>query len=106
MGMSRGKEEKIDAITILSYIGILFLVPLLARKEDSFSQFHAKQGMVLFLAEITTVFIAWIPLLGWLVGGLLWVAWIVLAILGIVNVVQRKEERLPVIGQFADKLKV
>ncbi len=106
MGMSEDKGDEIDAITILSYIGILFLVPLLTRKEDGFSQFHAKQGMVLFLAEVATVFVAWIPLLGWLVGGLLWVAWIVLSVLGIVNVVKGKKEELPVIGEFAHKLKV
>ncbi len=106
MRAPESKGEKIDAVTLLSYIGVLFLVPLLTRKEDDFSQFHAKQGMILFLAEVATMFVAWIPLLGWLLGGLLWVVWIVLSVLGIVNVIKGKKEELPVIGEFAYKLKV
>jgi len=104
------EEEKggreIDAISVLSYLGVLFLVPLLARKEDEFSQFHAKQGMVLFLGELATILVGWIPFLGWFVGGLLWLGWLALSVLGIVNVVQGKREQLPVIGQLADKFKV
>jgi len=32
-----------DLTAILSYLGILFLVPLLVSKDNPFAQFHAKQ---------------------------------------------------------------
>ena len=98
------KEEK-DLTAILSYIGILFLVPLLVCKDNAFAQFHAKQGLVLFIAEIATMFIAWIPILGWLIGLVAWITWLVLSIIGIINVVNGKQVPLPIIGKFAEKFK-
>ena len=96
-------KEKKDLTAILSYIGILFLVPLLVCKDNAFAQFHAKQGLVLFIAEIATMLIAWIPILGWLVGLVAWIVWLVLSIIGIINVVNGKQVPLPIIGKFAGK---
>ena len=98
------KEEK-DLTAVLSYIGILFLVPLLVRKDDAFVQFHAKQGLVLFIAEVATTMIAWIPFLGWLVGFIAWIIWMVLSIIGIINVLSGKQTPLPIIGKFARRFK-
>ena len=98
------KREK-DLTAILSYIGILFLVPLLLCKDNAFAKFHAKQGMVLFIAEIATMFIAWIPILGWMVGFICFIIWVVLSLIGIMNVLGGKQTPLPIIGKFAEKFK-
>ena len=37
---------------VLSYLGLLALIPLLVEKEDREVQWHAKHGLVLFGAEI------------------------------------------------------
>lgn len=103
--VTQKKEEGKNLIAIFSYIGILFLVPLLACKDDAFARFHAKQGLVLFIAEIATMLIAWIPILGWLIGFIAWILWIVLSIIGIVNVVSGKQVSLPIIGKFAERFK-
>ncbi|XOB41900.1 MAG: DUF4870 domain-containing protein [Candidatus Nealsonbacteria bacterium] len=99
------KEKEKNLIAILSYIGILFLIPLLACKDDAFAQFHAKQGLVLFIAEIATSLIAWIPIIGWFIGFIAWIIWLVLSIIGIINVVSGKQVPLPIIGKFAKKFK-
>jgi len=98
------KEEK-DLTAVLSYLGILFLVPLLARKDNAFAQFHAKQGLVLFIAEVATMMIAWIPFIGWFVGFIAWIVWIALSIIGIMNVLGGKQAPLPIIGKLAQKFK-
>ncbi|MDD3531790.1 MAG: hypothetical protein PHR64_00080 [Candidatus Shapirobacteria bacterium] len=101
--------KKLDdnrVIALLSYIGILVLVPLLTAKEDEFVKFHAKQGLVLLVAAIAVGMVGVIPLLGWLiafVGGLTCLA---LAVMGIVNVLNGKKKPLPLIGQFADKFNI
>lgn len=100
------KKEEGNAIAILSYIGILVLVPLLTAKEDEFVKYHAKQGLVLFIAEVATTLIAWIPVIGWLIGFVAWIIWLVLSIMGIVNVLGSKKKPLPFIGGFADKFKI
>ena len=103
-GSAPKKAEK-DLTAILSYIGILFLVPLLVCKDNAFAQFHAKQGLVLFIAEVATMFIAWIPILGWIAGFVCYIMWVVLSIVGILNVLGGKQTPLPVIGGFAKKFK-
>ena len=90
---------------ILSYLGILVIIPILVAKGDSFVKFHTKQGLVLLIIEILSWFV---------LGAFLWQLWmvvqlinlgtLVLAIMGIVNVVQGKEKELPLVGSFARHL--
>ncbi len=97
-------DNKVTAL--LSYIGILVLIPLLTAKEDEFVQFHAKQGLVLFVAAIAVSVVGMVPILGWLValfGGL---ACLVLAVMGVINVLNGERKQLPLIGQYANKFNI
>lgn len=97
--------EENKGITILSYIGILCLVPLLAKKDSKYAQYHAKQGLVLFIAELITWILVAIPVLGWIIYIVGMITWVVLAITGITNVVGGKCKELPLLGKFAAKFK-
>jgi len=92
---------------VLSYIGILWLVPLLAAKDSKFARFHANQGLVLWLASIilsvASAVLAIIPIVGCVAAILLPVVGIggfVLMILGIINAAQGKAKELPIIGKY------
>ena len=86
-------------MAVLAYIGILFLVPLLAAKDSKFARFHANQGLVL-LVGIASGILLWIPVIGWLISVLLSIALLVFMILGIVNAAQGKAKELPLIGSI------
>ena len=45
---------------VLAYIWILFIIPLVAEKDDPEVQWHAKHGLVLFLAEIALYLIVFV----------------------------------------------
>ena len=90
------KDNK--GITILSYIGILCLIPLLAKKDSRFAKFHAKQGLVILIGELFT----WIPFVGWMLGIFLFV----LSVMGIVNVLGGKYTKLPIVGDLAEKFNI
>lgn len=92
--------EQNKVYAILAYIGILFLVPLLAAKDSPYAKFHANQGLVLFLLEVALGTIAWIPVLGWLVGVVGWIAVAIFIIMGIVNASQGECKPLPIIGEI------
>ncbi len=92
-------------MAIVSYISVLCLIPILTKEKDEFVKFHAKQGLVLFIGEVATwiVFII-VPFL-WFFGNLLGIFWLVLSIVGIVNVVNKKKKEVPLVGKFAEKIK-
>lgn len=100
------QKEQPNLIAVLSYLGLLFLIPLLVNKDDAFVQFHAKQGLVLFICEAATAIFAFIPIIGWFGAPLLYIFWIVLSVIGIVNVAGGQRKELPLVGSFANKFKI
>lgn len=97
---------------ILSYLGILALIPLLTKKDDPEVQWHAKNGLALFIAEIIiyaliSFTVRYVPFLGCgaaLVGCVLWIVFVAVWIICIVKALQGQRFRIPVISDFADKM--
>lgn len=87
-------------IAALSYVWVLFLIPLLAKRDSKFCQFHAKQGLLLFLVEVVGWLVFWIPIIGWL----LFLAVVVVAIIGILKALSGQYWELPVLGEYAKKI--
>ncbi len=95
---------------VLSYLGILCLIPLLAGKDSPYVRFHTNQGLVLFLTTII-LNMARALLTGlWIFGKVdryfvtpvftaLNVAVFALTIIGIANAVRGKAADLPLIGK-------
>ena len=105
MGTADPKDvEENKAISVLSYIGILVLIPLLAKKDSRYAQFHAKQGLVIFIAQIILSVIFIIPFLGWIIWLIGWIILVILSIMGIINALGGKMKELPITGQYADKI--
>ncbi|MFP4498941.1 MAG: DUF4870 domain-containing protein [Vulcanimicrobiota bacterium] len=97
------QENKV--VTMLSYVGLLVLIPLLTKaKESAFVKYHVKQGLVLLIAGLAIGIVSFIPFIGWIVGFATTIAVIVLAIMGILNVSNEQMKPLPMIGQYADDL--
>jgi len=98
-------KKQTNIMALISYIGPLCLVPILTKDQDEFVKFHAKQGLVLFGLEVAaSVIFSIIPIL-WAIGWILSIAWLVLSILGIMNVVKDAKKELPIIGKYANKFK-
>ena len=100
---------------VLSYLGLLALIPLLVEKDDSEVQWHAKHGLVLTGVE----FIVFIGLsgVGMVIGamsaglgcilGLAWpivmVAILVLHVMCIMKGLKGERMIIPGVSEFADK---
>jgi uncharacterized membrane protein len=95
---------------VLSYLWVLALIPLLLEKDDPEVQWHAKHGLVLFVAElilwVALAVLGMVPVLGcilvpvWLA---LSVAVIVVHIICIVKGVNGERFLVPGISQYADR---
>ncbi len=112
-------EEEINegkGLAWLSYFGLFLLIPLLAQKENKYSQFHAKQGLALLLYYLG--FIIVMVIIGVIAGaidtalvmsfgfpicltlsGILWIVGLlglgVLAIIGIIQSLSGKAWKMP-----------
>ena len=89
---------------VLSYIWILCLVPLLGKRESEFAQFHAKQGLVIFVAEVVVFIVSIIPVLGLLLGMFGFIVFTVFSVWGIIEAWQGRIKRLPWVADFSDKI--
>ncbi|MBA4150036.1 MAG: DUF4339 domain-containing protein [Verrucomicrobia bacterium] len=99
--------EKNKIFAILAYIGLLFIVPLLAAPNSKFARYHANQGIVLFLATVILLAGSMVLMMIPIVGCVMWIApfvivagAIVLMVLGIINAAAGQCKPLPLIGQF------
>jgi uncharacterized membrane protein len=100
---------------VLSYLGLLALIPLLVEKDDPEVQWHAKHGLVLTAAEFVGFIGLWIVIMivGAISGGLgcilglIWpIAMVAVLVLHIMCIMKGlKDERLliPGVSEFADK---
>jgi fumarate reductase subunit D len=100
------KASTENVYAILSYLWILCLIPVLLKKEDPFVRYHARQGLMLFIVEVGVGILSIIPFL----GGIIYVVGILacglLSLAGIVNVLMGKKWKMPVIGEWAEKVNI
>lgn len=123
-GMYVSDVQKNKYLNILSYIGILFLIPLFAAKGSKYSRFHVNQGLILFIFEVAYNIIKAIvmailsaimfagdyyyvlsPMYGLysIINTILSIVnlgFTALAIYGIYNTCTGKVKELPIIGKF------
>lgn len=86
-------------MAVLSYISILFLIPLFWAKDSKFARFHVNQGILIFIVSFVLGLLSAIPFVG-IIFKILNVVAFIFAILGIVNAVQGKAKELPLIGKY------
>lgn len=93
---------------VLCYLGPLVIIPYMTSLDKPFVKYHVKQGVVLFGLEVVIYILGTMFLFSGLypIIMLLNLGALILTIIGIVNVVGKKETALPLIGQFADKVKI
>lgn len=95
------KKDDYRVTAALAYVFLLFFIPM-AKKESEFCQFHAKQGIAMFVAWVVVSFLAWIPFFGWAA----WISMIVLNVLAIVKTLKGEKWEIPVLGKYAQQIKL
>jgi uncharacterized membrane protein len=97
------KDPDVEAnktIAALSYLWILCLVPLLGKKDSKFAQFHAKQGLILFIIELIGSLVFWFPLF----GQLLMLALVIVSVMGIIKALNGEWWKIPFIYDWSKKI--
>lgn len=82
--------------SVIWVTGIIFLLI----EKDRFVRFHAMQSILTFgLLTLLTL----VPMIGWILSPLIWIAGFVLWLVLIYKAYQGEEFKLPWIGEFAKK---
>ncbi len=115
MGAGPTASPNRTIMIVLSYIWILFIIPLIAEKDDPEVQWHAKHGLVLFLAEIALHVIIFV--LGMVLDNIwsgfgcalsmastfIWLGFLVVRILAIVKGVNGQRFIIPGISDYVNR---
>ena len=87
-------------IAALSYLGVLFFLPLILRPKSPFCRFHANQGLLLFLVWVASQVCMEIGFFGWIAGLVLGIGGLVGFISGIAAALRGQWKELPIVGSF------
>jgi uncharacterized membrane protein len=106
-------SKEVEEGKVFAFLGVFltiigFIIVLLAKKDNKYAMYYAKQGLVLFIAAVIVGIVgSIIPFLGWFVilpiGNIII---LILWIIGWINALSGKEKPIPWIGQFADKFNI
>jgi uncharacterized membrane protein len=94
---NKGSSTKL--LSIISYFSALFLVPMIFKPEDSTANYHAKQGLRLFIYGLICDAVTWTPF----IGAIVQLSRIFFLIKGVINAANGKQEPLPLIGTLGEK---
>jgi uncharacterized membrane protein len=95
--------EEGKVLAALSYIYVLFFIPLVVQPHNRFCKAHAKQGLVLFIAAMLsyTFSIFIMPPFG---GTMLFLLIIVLQIVGLVKALMGEFWKIPGVWDLASRI--
>ncbi|MBF0448117.1 MAG: hypothetical protein HQL67_07960 [Magnetococcales bacterium] len=102
--LKRSRTTRSRLLALFSYLGVLCLVPLIFNKDDEYVNFHARQGLVLWIWGVLSIFSLHIPVAGAFFFSFSVLVIAMFAAIGIVSVVLTRAWRLPVIGMIASRL--
>jgi len=96
------REGKFFAI--ISYVSFLCIITLILKKDNKFALYHAKQGLVLFVMEVTAFILSIIPILGWLIGVFGYALFLLVSLWGIMQAALGLHSRIPIITEMSEKV--
>ena len=88
--------------TFLSIVG--FLIALIAKKDDKYVMFYAKQSLIVFIVFVAGWVIMIIPIIGWVIGWIIHLIGLVLWVISWIYALSGKEKIVPIIGQYAKSI--
>jgi len=89
---------------IISYISFFCIVSLIFKRDNKFALFHAKQGLVIFVFQVSCILLSVMPLIGAVLKLFGISISFMVSIWGIWNSFSGKYFRIPFVSDIADKV--
>ncbi len=110
--MPKKKQKKCDDSKFFAFLAIFlsivgFIIALLAKREDKYVMFYAKQSLILFIAgifvRILAVLLA-ITIIGIIAVPVVWIAYVVIWVIALINSLSGKQKDTPIVGKYAKSI--
>jgi uncharacterized membrane protein len=83
-----------------------FFIVLIAKKDNKFAMFHAKQSLVLCIVGVASGVLHALPFVGSLLAALIGLVLFIFWIMGMIYALTGKETNLPIVGDLAAKINI
>ena len=104
--VASSKDAENNLYSALSYLSVFCLVPILMKKENEFIKFHARQGLMQFILEVGIWIVGVLPIFGTIIYTLGMLICGILSLAAIVQVLMGRKWKMPIIGDWAENLKI
>lgn len=107
------KKKKEDDSKLFAFLAVFlsiigFVIALIAKKDNKYVMYYAKQSLVLFIVliivGIVNSVLTWIPILGWFIMIVLNIIVLILWITQIIYSLSGEMKPTPLIGDYAKNI--
>ncbi len=95
--MNRQDEVLFGTISYITLLGWIIALLAIKGRRTHFVTFHLRQALGI---NLTIMLFAWIPVLGWILGIVMFVFWLI----ALIGAAQYRAEPIPVLGDFYQRL--
>lgn len=91
---------------VLSYVGLLWIIPFIFKPQNRFARYHARQGLIIFVYELICIFFLFFPYIGVFLYKTGWVILFAVSLYGVYASLTGKLCRIPLVTSLAQRLVV
>lgn len=105
----KGSNDRIAFAFVATFLSVIgFLIALIAKKDDKYVMFYAKQSLVIFVLAVISAIIVkavyWIPVIGPIINVALSILVILAWILSWAYALTGKQKEIPVVDHWTGKI--
>ena len=106
MSKNKKEESKLFAFfaTFLSIAG--FILAIIAKKNDKYVIFYAKQSLIIFIIYIIGFAVSILPLIGKIISPFIYIATLVFWVFSWIYALSGETKKVPLVGDYAQKIKL
>ena len=109
--MAKKGDDKILFAFLAAFLSIIgFIIALIAKRDDKYVMFYAKQSLIVFIVAvilgIAVKILIFIPIIGVIINIAATIIITILWLLSWVYALSGKEKQVPVVGGYAKSIKL
>jgi uncharacterized membrane protein len=103
------KDDKILFAWLATFLSIIgFVIALVAKRDDKYVMYYAKQSLVVFIICVVLGVIAellnMIPIIGWIIYAAVTILSVIIWVMSWIYALSGQEKTIPIVSQWAEKI--